>query len=388
MKTAKHLIFTVTNDLVFDQRMQRICRAMAEEGYRVTLVGRLLPDSPELTDYPFEQVRIPCRFTKGKAFYIEYNHKLYRYLLKQSADAICAIDLDTIVPVLLASKKLGVPRMYDAHEYFTEMIEVKRRPLIHYLWSKVEEWAVPQFPQGYTVGGFIARELEKKYKVHYKVVRNIAARTSPVSNKEMPATVHALLLQADKESNPALPVILYQGALNEGRALIPLLEAMCEVDGRLFMAGKGNMESEVKETIKTLHLENKVILLGNIAPAHLRYLTARCYCGITIFDDASLNQYYSLGNKFFDYIIAHKPQVCVYYPEYEAILKQYPVALPLLDIKPVSIAFALNKIIKNPVLYGNLVAVTEKASLILNWENEKQVLLDAWKELFHLSLKK
>lgn len=388
MEKKKHLIFTVTNDLVYDQRMQRICVAMAEEGYRVTLVGRLLPNSPPLANYPFEQIRIPCRFTKGKAFYIEYNYKLHQYLIKQSADAFCAIDLDTIIPVLLVSKKLGIPRMYDAHEYFTEMIEVKRRPLIHFLWSKVEQWAVPQFTHGYTVGGFIALELEKKYKVHYKVVRNMASRIIIDAGYKMPDALNAILLMANTKSNPGLPVILYQGALNEGRALIPLLQAMCEVEGRLFIAGSGNMETKVKESIKILHLENKVILLGNIAPAHLKYLTHLCYCGITIFDDASLNQYYSLGNKFFDYIMAHKPQVCVNYPEYQAILKQYPVALPLSDVKPASISAALNKMIKNPVLYSNLVSNTKKAAAILNWDNEKQILFDAWKELLTLSQKK
>jgi hypothetical protein len=34
-------------------------------------------------------------------------------------DGICAIDLDTITPCLAISKLKNIPRIYDAHEFFT-----------------------------------------------------------------------------------------------------------------------------------------------------------------------------------------------------------------------------------------------------------------------------
>lgn len=383
MGVTKKIFFTVTNDLVFDQRMQRICTSMVSFGYDVTLVGREMPNSPALHKMPFKQERLTLTKHKGKLFYLEYNYKLYNYLLAQEMDALCAIDLDTIVPVYLASKKKGIPRMYDAHEFFTEMIEVKRRPYIHFIWKKIEQWLVPKFEYGYTVGKAISDDLKLLYGVKYALVRNMPRLTTPIEKSAPIPENIANILKAFHANCPAPePFILYQGAINEGRALLPMLEAMKEVKARMLMAGSGNMEAEVRNFIKKEGLEKKVFMCGNVAPSDLRYLTAYCFAGITLFDDFSKNQYYSLANKFFDYIMAHKPQVCVNYPEYAAILKQFPVAIPINNTQPGTIATALNNLMDDRVLYSSLQEQCKAASATLNWDNEELTLRNCWEKIW------
>ncbi len=383
MAPGKKIIFAVTNDLVFDQRMQRICSSMAGFGYEVTLVGREMPDSPPLPEKPYKQVRLPVRFQKGKLFYLAYNYKLYRYLLKQQADALCAIDLDTIVPVYLASRRKKIPRMYDAHEFFTEMIEVKRRRLIHFTWKKVEQCMVPRYMHGYTVGRAIAGDLKNLYGVQYAVIRNVPHYAMPPEkNGPLPALVENILSDFNRQCPEPYPFIFYQGAINEGRALLPMLEAMKTVNARMLMAGSGNMEAEVREFISSNHLGNKVFLCGNVPPGDLKYLTALCYAGITLYDSFSKNQYYSLGNKFFDYIMARKPQVCVNYPEYEAILKQFPVAIPIPDTRSQTIAAALNNLLQDVVLYKNLQSACQAGAISLNWEIEAEKLQESWEKIW------
>src|SRR5687767_14339563 len=119
----KQIVFTVTNDLTYDQRMHRICGSLATAGYDVLLIGRKLPGSLIAEKRLFRQKRINCFFNKGFLFYAEYNTRLFFYLLGKKSDAVCAIDLDTIVPCLLVSKIKGWKRVYDAHEYFTELKE-------------------------------------------------------------------------------------------------------------------------------------------------------------------------------------------------------------------------------------------------------------------------
>src|SRR5262245_33136170 len=114
------LIFIVTNDLAHDQRMERICTSLANVGYSVRLIGRKTKTSTALSQKPYEQKRIPVVFTKGKSFYIEYNFKLFFYLLFTKVDLLTAIDLDTILPAYFISKIKGAKRVYDAHELFTE----------------------------------------------------------------------------------------------------------------------------------------------------------------------------------------------------------------------------------------------------------------------------
>ena len=62
------IIFTVTSDLTYDQRMIRICTSLANAGYNVTLVGRKMKASLPLSPQPFKQKRINCLFEKGKLF--------------------------------------------------------------------------------------------------------------------------------------------------------------------------------------------------------------------------------------------------------------------------------------------------------------------------------
>ncbi|RYD81865.1 MAG: hypothetical protein EOP53_05260 [Sphingobacteriales bacterium] len=103
----KKIIFTVTNDLTFDQRMHKICTSLSNASYDVKLVGRKRRNSVPLQPKAFLQHRIYVIFEKGKLFYIEYNFRLFFYLLFQKADFFCAIDLDTILPNLFAGKIRG-----------------------------------------------------------------------------------------------------------------------------------------------------------------------------------------------------------------------------------------------------------------------------------------
>jgi hypothetical protein len=95
LPALKKIFFTVTSDPNLDQRMQRICTTLAENGYDITLVGRNMSDSPVPALKKFKQKRIKCWFNKGKIFYFEFNTRISAYLLLKKMDAICAIDLDT-----------------------------------------------------------------------------------------------------------------------------------------------------------------------------------------------------------------------------------------------------------------------------------------------------
>ena len=114
------ILLTVTNDLTYDQRMQRICTSLANAGYEVQLTGRKLSNSKPLRTFSFQQKRLFCWFKKGKFFYLEYNIRLFFYLLFAKMDVICAIDLDTILPAFFVSKirrKTRRRRGYHRHSW-------------------------------------------------------------------------------------------------------------------------------------------------------------------------------------------------------------------------------------------------------------------------------
>ena len=361
----KKLVFTVTNDITYDQRMQRICTSLADNGYAVLLVGRKLPSSVKLTRQPYKQKRLRCFFNSGFLFYAEYNLRLCIYLLLIKTDLICAIDLDTIVPCYLASAIRNKKRVYDAHELFTEQKEIVTRKLVHAFWLMIEKKLVPAFAHGYTVNNFIVEELYRRYKVKYAIIRNLPVHNHlPKAKKEIPH------------------FIIYQGAVNEGRSFETLIPAMQQVNAPLKIYGNGNFFSVVQRLINDCAVNDKVQLKGYALPANLKDITPAAYIALTLFEDTGLNQYYSLSNRFFDYIMAGVPQLCVNYPEYAFINNKYQVAYMINDTRPETIATALNHLLADTVLYEQLCNNCLLAREQLNWQQEEKLLVKFYHHLF------
>lgn len=363
LPSMKRLVFGVTNDLNYDQRMIRICTSLASAGYSVTLVGRCWRNSPPLGLRPFNQKRLFCFTKKGKLSYLEYNLRLFFFLLFHKTDAVCAIDLDTILPFYFVSRIKRLPRIYDAHELFCEMKEVVTRPRIYNIWKRVERFTVPKFRYGYTVNRPIAREFEKLYGVQYAVIRNVPL-------------LQPLIIPVKTEK-----YLLYQGAVNEGRSFETLIPAMQYVNARLIICGDGNFMRQAHELVQQYRLENKVIFKGRLLPDELQQYTRQAWMGITIFENTGLSNYYSLGNRFFDYLHAGLPQVCVNYPAYKEINNQYDVAVLIDDLYPPAIAGAVNELLHNEALYTSLQQNCLKARQVFNWQEEEKKLLDFYKHI-------
>ena len=358
------LYFTVTTDLTYDQRMIRICTSLANAGYKVQLVGRVQKKSIPLIAQPYLQKRIHCIFEKGKLFYIEYNLRLFFFLLLKKMDGICAIDLDTILPCYIISNIKKTPRIYDAHELFCEMKEIVSRPKIYKIWKWIERKTVPHFKHGYTVNKPIAEEFSKMYGLQYDVIRSIALQDIS-------------LKQIKKEK-----FILYQGAVNEGRCFETLLPAMQFVNAKLIICGDGNFMEQAKEIVTNLQLNEKVIFNGMVTPMLLKDYTARSYIGITLFEKDSKSNYFSLANRFFDYIQAGVPQLCVDYPVYRQINDVYQVAVLTDNLDPGSIARKLNELLNDKVTWQQISNNCLAAAKILNWQNEEIKLLAFYKNIF------
>ena len=358
------IFFSVTTDITYDQRMIRICTSLAQAGYKITLIGRKMKTSVPLVEQGFKQKRINCLFEKGKLFYAEYNIRLFFFLLFKKMDCIGAIDLDTILPCYFISKLRNITRVYDAHELFCEMKEITTRPDIYRMWKKIENYTVPKFAFGYTVNQPIANEFKKMYGVNYSVIRNIAM-LRPLQN----------LPKTEK-------FILYQGAVNEGRSFETLIPAMKEVNSKLIICGDGNFMEQAKRLVVEWNLQEKVIFKGKIMPDELRIITQQAHIGVTLFDDRGLSNYYSLANRFFDYLHAGVPQLCVNYPVYKEINEQRAVAVLINDISSSNLAAQLNNLLHNEVLYTELQQNCIKVRETLNWQTEQKRLLEFYNNLF------
>ena len=399
------IIFTVTNDLTYERRMHRICGTLATNGYTAQLIGRELPESIPLEHKPFGQKRLRCFFNKGFSFYAEYNLRLFFFLLFAKYDAVCSIDLDTLPAGCFATLLRGKKRVFDAHEYFTEVPEVVGRPFVKGFWAMVARVCLPFYKHAYTVGPELAKIFEKKYRLKFGVVRNVAARASPSLDPSHPTPppTPPLKGRGDVElsatlSRTPLPfrggvgggvekdaekVLLYLGALNEGRGLEQAIETMQHLDNvQLWLAGEGDLSDELRQLAVRLSVEDKVTFLGYVQPGDIPALVVRAWLGLNLFENLGLSYYYSLANKFFVYVQAGVPMLSMNFPEYHALNTQHEVAILLDKLSPEAVAEAVKKLLADKELFARLQKNCLVAREEWNWEGEQETLLKLWRAVF------
>ena len=278
----KRIIFSVTNDLVYDQRMQKICTSLATNGFEILLLGFNKKNSKPLSQKKFKQHRLGLIFQKGPLFFMETNLRLFMYLLFHKADVLVANDLDTALPVLFASVFRRAVRVFDAHELFCEMHDIISRPRIYRLWKRIERFCQPRFPLGYTENEGYAAAYRKMYGVSYFIVMN-----SPY--------LQDLLLPAEKDTHS----LIYQGVVEKGRGFEGLVPAMEYVPAHVTVCGNGSYLPEVKAAVQAGKLTEKFDFKGFVLPEALGQYTRQAYIGLNLNDNLGASFFLSLSNRFF-----------------------------------------------------------------------------------------
>lgn len=369
------IICTVTNDLTYDRRMHRISKALAEEGHEVTLVGRRLPTSKPLGQQPFRQHRLRCFFQKGKLFYLEYNLRLTLWLFTRRYDATYSVDLDTLLPGLILKRLRRKRLVYDAHEYFTEVPEVVHRPITQWIWEQLARYAIPRTDVAFTVSPSLALVLSERYGRPFGVVRNLPPQQGhfPTLQEQAEVRKRYHLPQPQREQF----VLLYQGALNEGRGLEATLDALAQCPHCvLWLAGEGDLSAAIRRKAQELALMDRVHFLGYVQPTDLPYLTPQAQLGVNLLAHKGLSYYYSLANKTFDYIQAEVPALHSNFPEYQALLAEHPVGVLVDGLSANAVAAAIQSLQTDAQRYAQLVAACRTAKTQLHWEAERLHLLD------------
>lgn len=334
----KRAFVAVSNDLVVDQRVHKVCMTLHSLGFFVVLVGRKQRKSLPLKERAYSTKRMRLLFEKGPLFYAEYNIRLLFFLLFQRADLLVANDLDTLLGSYVVSMFKGIPLIYDNHEYFTGVPELRDRKRTRDIWKKIESFIFPKLKYVFAVNQSIANLYQEEYNVNVKTVRNVRPYEEPMHSK----TRKELLLPENEK------IILYQGAVNVDRGLEEAVMAMQYVRGAvLLIIGDGDILDQLKESTQRLPWKHKIIFKGRIPFEQLREYTLNADIGISVEKDTSLNYHYCLPNKFFDYIHAELPVLASPLVEILRIFSKYEVGELLKNHHPEHIAEKINDMLVN-----------------------------------------
>jgi len=372
---ASSIAISVINDLYSDQRVHRTCMLWEERGYEVILIGRKYPNSKEL-NRTYKIHRFNCFWNKGPLFYIEYQVRLWAFLKTLKVDVYLSNDLDTLLPNVFWSARNKLPLVYDSHEYFLGSPEIESRPVIKFIWSLAEKYAMPKVDYAVTVNDSISRQYHREYGKSFDVVRNVPLLQSSgflFDNNFQQVkddTRRKLLLPLKK------PIWIIQGAgINIDRGAEELLEATMALKGEvlLLIVGNGDAIPKLKLTVKSNNLNNDIVrFIPRQSLESLREYTFAADLGFSLDKPRSQNYRWSLPNKIFDYWQAGIPVVSSNIIEVTKLIKSTQAGIITADNSVKSILEAARNLskIKN---YQKAKLAAEEAAKIYNWENEKKV---------------
>jgi glycosyltransferase involved in cell wall biosynthesis len=364
--SKRKIITSAFSNLYTDQRIEKVCRTLHENGYEIELIGNDWNGAEEMSrPYPFSRIQLVSKSLKTA--YFEFNWKLYQEL-KKKADKntiLHANDLDALLPNYLIAKKLNIPLIFDSHEIFSEMPAIQGK-MSQKLWRYLEKTIIPKIKFMITASSGYANWFKTRYGIQPVVVQN-APRTLDFS-QEIP------------ENNPK--ILLYQGAINPFRGVEKAILAMHHVENVIFkIAGDGPRKTEYEELVIKENLQHKVQFLGKLHPDDLRKITLTVDCGMSIEENGGESYYYSLPNKVLDCIQARVPLILSSLPEMQNIKSQFDVGEIIKNHEPSTIADAI-KIVFNKGR-KNYQAELEKAADALCWENEEIKLLQVFERASH-----
>jgi glycosyltransferase involved in cell wall biosynthesis len=366
--STRRAIISVTNDLTTDQRVDRTCKTLAENGYEVMLVGRWRRNSKPLSPRDYRTMRMQLLFEKGPLFYAEYNIRLFLFLLGSKADLFLSNDLDTLPATWLAAMLRRKTHVHDCHEYFRGVPELVGRKKTLAIWKWIEDRIFPKLKKVMAVNRSVADLYTREYGNPIRVVRNVPFRKQLTGARN----------KADLGIPEGRRVILYQGAVNVDRGLEEAMLAMEHVksDAVLLILGTGDIFTALEKMVVDRSLPGKVMLTGAIPLEHLHAYTLLGDIGLSIEKDVCINYFYALPNKFMDYIQAGVPVLVSPFPEMKSIVEKYEIGEFLESHDPEILAKQIDRMLADPSKLSLFRQHLAKAAQDLCWENEAQTLIN------------
>lgn len=297
------MIVLVTNDIMQDQRMHKVCTSLSMK-LDITLIGRRINEHWKFDDRSYKCKLLDLPFPNGPLFYLTYNWKALIWLLRLKPDIVYCCDPDTLPAGIVFSlifwrKKL----VYDSHEYFIHVPELIHAPFKRRIWKYIERIGSARANLRLTVAESLAKLLYQEYGSKFYTIKNVPEKnTSNIQKAEFNK------------------ILLYQGVLNEGRGLELIIRSMKSLPKwKLWIIGRGDLEIALRKLTAQMEIESQVKFIGFKPPNQLVEYTSRAGIGLNLLERKSKSYEYSLANKTFDYMIAGLPAIHMNFPEYKQI---------------------------------------------------------------------
>ena len=322
---------------------------------------------------------IPIKLNRIVSFFL-----WARYIRKLKADIISCHNIIALAIAYISTlgRRCKPKLIYDSHEFELGLKTYEKH--IKYVVGKyTENFLMKHCIFSMMVNDSIADEVRK---IHQLKERPIVVRNIPNYKK-----VDENIIQQQREQYNTLFhfnendfIVLYHGAIMNGRGIENIITAIANTTGvKCIILGFG--DDTYIQSLKRLIAKNQ---LGDIVVFHdavpqdelWKYVGA-VDVGVVALDNICLNHYYCLPNKFFQNIQAHTPIIGCDFPEIKRIIEKYDIGLVCKADSPAALRESIICLKDDKVMYNSFKENLKIAAKELCWENEKKVLIDAYKAI-------
>lgn len=302
--------------------------------------------------------------------------RLVRLMMSSKPDVVHAHDVNTLLTAWIVAKLRRAPLVYDAHEISTDR---EGYASFRNLVARVENFIMPRAALTMTTTDMRAKFFARAYGIERPLVLQNRPRFSEVeaSNRIR----QELALKND------LPIVLYQGGIQQGRGLRRIVDAANLVtDANFVFIGGGRLEQTLKDKVAELSLEEKVHFIPLVPLAELPSYTRSADIGVQAIENTCLNHFSTDSNKLFEYLIAGLPIVATNMPEIRKIVEQYEFGHVVPESDTSALASAIQSLVDNPEEREMYAMNAKKTAKILNWEAQEKLFVDAYKDVVDVDL--
>lgn len=383
MKPFDTVTMLVLNEFTHDLRVHREAKTLASAGHDVTVLALWRKGLPRVEinhGYRVKRLRLRSRVWRGGLVapvikYLEFASQVWRLAGYEPAQVYHAHDANTLLASWLAAQRNHARLVYDAHELETgrNFGHSRLSPIYQRTWAWPERLLIGKADAVLTVSEGIANELVKLYGIPQPILlRNCPERRPPR---------RSTVLQDMLKIPQTLKIALYQGGVVPGRGIEPFLAAIQQLTGVVgVVLGDGPLLPFLRSHVETRRWQ-RVYLPGKVPSNELPDYTASAQLGISLIQETCRSYRFSLPNKLFEYLQAGIPVLGSNLPEIARLIREYDVGEVADPDDPQSITSGISRLLCDPVRYAHARANVSRAAATLNWDTEKDKLLNLYKGL-------
>lgn len=290
----------------------------------------------------------------------DYNWRAARVVLRERPALVHCNDHNTMWVGLVAKMVLRSRLVYDAHELWPDRNgRWEWRPWLlasEAVFTRVADQTVVASP------GFVD-PMRRRYRIAPRVVRNIPERADS-------APPHA----------SGEGVAVYVGALLKGRGLEQAIDAIAlapSVRLRLIGPGAEPLIAALRLRAATAGVEDRVEFLPPVAPDRVVPALAGAGVGLSLFQPVCLSHELTLPNKLFEYLAAGLPILSSDMSVSGDFVRRHGVGEVVPATNPAAIAEGLRSLLA-PGRREELAPRIERVASEFSWEAERRELLEAY----------